>query len=104
MDEHLTQPQGQSLAAKQFATAPGMAMWASTGPDGKTCRECRFWASANGGKYKRNGGVLHARRCGKYTQLRKAQLMGAGPAIEPTMPSCRYFEQAKSPPNLETKR
>jgi hypothetical protein len=103
MDNHLTQPQGQDLAAKQFATAPGMAMWAATGPADKVCRECRFWANAPGGKYKRTGGVLSARRRRKYTQLRKAQLMGAGPAIEAATPSCRYFEQAKSPPNLSTK-
>jgi hypothetical protein len=100
MDEHLTKPQGEVLAAKQFATAPGMAMWTATGPEGTTCRERAFWASAPSGKYRRSGGVLKGRGCKKYTQLRRAQLMGAGPAVDPTMASCRYFEPAKAPPNL----
>lgn len=79
-------------------TPDGMAYWLGTGPKGKTCRECIFFASdksyhSQSGKY---GGQLKPAPCRKY----KILALRAGPKIRATLASCKYFEASDNPPPL----
>jgi len=103
LDAHLTRPQGEVLAAMQAATVPGMAHWALSGPEGTACFQCKHWATAPNGRYKRSNGVLCARRCRQFTKMNRANLGGAGPAVEPEAPACKYFAPAKAAPDLRIK-
>lgn len=73
-------------------TNSGQAFWATTGPDGKTCRECVFFGQFKKTKYKQN--VLTPSRCQKYTRIAGKQ----GDAIPHDSRACKYFEQHPNPP------
>ncbi len=76
------------------ATMPGMAHFALTGPEGKTCRECFFWqpqprAPDFEPPILRNSGK---RTCRQYKNLMRGK---SGNAVPHDAPACRYFEQEK---------
>lgn len=100
LDQHLTRPQGEALAVMQAATKPGMAHWALSGPEGALCHQCKHWATAPNSRYRRSNGVLCARRCRQFTKMNRANLGGAGPAVEPDTQACKYFGAAKIAPAL----
>jgi hypothetical protein len=72
------------------ATAPGMAHFAGSGPEGKTCGDCAhkgYIRERHNGKHYRHGG------CAKFKVLTGSH----GPAIEANLKACKYFEQSKVP-------
>jgi hypothetical protein len=70
-------------------TPSGMAYWAGSGPEGKTCRECRNLGKA---QYSTSG-MLKATKCDKYTELSYDSR------------ACKYFIQSENPPSImATKR
>lgn len=85
----------QDLEAKVARTPRGMAFWAGTGPEGKTCRECKFF-TFNGYKSSRGmkGGLLKNGRCQKFTSLALME----GPPISYELSACKHFEQNPTPP------
>jgi len=96
-DERLTKPD-LKLAEQMRNTPHGMAHWAGTGPEGRTCRECaffehgkRYYSATAGFK----GGELMPARCGKYRAMMNGRQGGAIPNITP---ACRHFEPARPAP------
>lgn len=84
-------------------TPPGMAHWAGSGPEGKTCRECLRYSDE--GRYAANAkkhpaGGLKPGRCLKFQEMRKAQREKniKGDKFPHTTPACKYFEQHPNPP------
>jgi hypothetical protein len=78
-------------------TPSGMAYWAGSGPEGKTCRECRNLGKA---QYSTSG-MLKATKCDKYTELSYRE----GKAIPYDSRACKYFIQSENPPSImATKR
>jgi hypothetical protein len=94
LQKHLTEAPIDRFAR---ASHPGMAHFAGTGPQGKTCRECVFWAHgphdyrAKNGKYR---GLIEPAKCNKYQQITTQ----AGAKVPDEAMSCRYFEQNEAPP------
>lgn len=82
---HLTEP-NPDLAKKRKETHAGMAFWAGTGPDGKTCRECAHW---NSGGYLSSCGLLRDSPCEKYARMMNCV---AGPLVPHYAKACKYFE------------
>jgi hypothetical protein len=84
-DETLTDVNPQHLS-----TAPGMAFFAGTGPEGKYCKDCkhkgyeRLKVDSYGNAQR---AVTHG-GCAKFKQL----LGVDGPQIKGSLPSCKYFE------------
>lgn len=85
---------------------PGMAHFANTGPAGKTCLDCKFWApAADGGvsyysKSGGHGGAIKDHRCQRYREM----MQGAwGAKIPARTASCKYFDQSPSPPSKVVK-
>ena len=88
------------------ATPPGMAHWAGGGPQGKTCRECKFYTDE--GRYTANSkkhasGQLKPGSCKKHRAITKSQQMTRSggtksPKFAWTMAACKYFEQHPNPP------
>lgn len=84
----------------RLQTWPGMAHFAGTGPNAKSCRQCNSWMGcgvehgyyANGGKHK--GGVK-PRPCEKYQELMGGE---TGPAIPHDARACKYFSENPQPP------
>lgn len=75
--KYLTQP--------DLRSQPGMAHFAGTGPEGKTCGQCAhygFYRESKVGKSYRVSG------CGKYQRLTGHP----GPAFHKDTSSCKYFE------------
>ena len=70
---------------------PGMAHFAGTGPNNKTCKDCKhrgYEREAAGGRVYRYYG------CGKYREI-----MGKiGAEVDSNYAACRYFEQRDKPP------
>jgi hypothetical protein len=60
---------------------PGMAFFAGTGPQGKTCGDCLFRGYQNDNKF-------HA-GCHRYRQLTGRD----GPVVKEFYPACRDFQQ-----------
>ncbi len=94
-----------ALEAKRQQTYPGMAHFARSGPDGKTCRQCEFWTGCGGesGYYARNGrhgGGLKPRSCVRYREM----MDGIGPGVPHNAQACKYFAESKMPPTLTDKR
>lgn len=89
ISDHLTSAPHDAMAR---ATHPGMAHFAGSGPKGKSCRECIFWAHkthdyrSKGGKYR---GLIEPATCNKYRQLARNE----GSKIPDDAASCKYFEQ-----------
>jgi hypothetical protein len=76
------------------ATFAGMAHFAGTGPELKTCRECQHWDHggphdyyAKRGKF---GGLIKPARCRKYGALTNA----AGDKVPDDAPACKHFTDA----------
>lgn len=82
-------------------TFPGQAHLAGSGPEGKTCRECRLFSnegrySANSAKHPPNS--LKPGHCRKYTVLMKRQ----GAKFPHSARACRHFEQNETPPAIQS--
>lgn len=94
-DNHLTKDRLSPLASR---THRGMAHFAGTGPRGKTCRECKYWAACNGyyAKSSRHGDTLKPSPCLQFRKLTG----GEGPGIPGSAPACKYFDPAKDPAPL----
>lgn len=93
----LTNPAGTEVGHQQNQTHSGQAHWAYTGPEGKTCRECRSWSCSP--IYRRDEfGALKPRQCRKYRGL-----MGgvSGKGIPHDAISCKYFVAAGKPAAIE---
>lgn len=78
-------------------TKPGMAHWASTGPDGTFCYQCKNFSlveyySANS----KHGDVLKPAPCSQYEKLTGE----AGAPIAGNNQSCKYFVENPAPPSL----
>lgn len=102
MDNHLTRPQGEEMAAMQAKTTHGMAHWAGSGPDGAECRMCKFLVNS-AKRFRRSAGRLDPRRCQKYAMLMRSATGGEnvhGSTIEPDTAACRYFSAHDNPPSL----
>jgi hypothetical protein len=75
---------------EQRLTAPGMAFFASTGPFGKICGDCRFkgyWHQ----KLDKSGfpiGGARSQGCAKFHSLTGTH----GPAINGNLRACKFFE------------
>jgi hypothetical protein len=96
ISEHLTKP-NPVLASQIAATPSGMAHWAGSGPDLKTCRECVFFDHGNSyySKTGMRGGGLKPAKCKKY----RAMTQQNGGNIPHETRACKYFEQSdKVPP------
>lgn len=87
--EHLTLGHGalERNIRKSFA---GMAHFAGTGPDDKTCRECQFWRSEGWSA----GGPLKAGACAKFRQM----MQKPGPKVPHSASACKYFDENPMPP------
>lgn len=89
--EHLTTA-NPALAALQQATHAGMAHWAGTGPDGKSCIGCALFRQR-----KKEAGadkdIAREGRCRRFIRVNRA-LHGSAPIfyVPPETPACRYFE------------
>ncbi len=88
----LTKGYGNEDAIRK--TFGGMAHFAGTGPEGKTCRECRFWNYQRDGYHAKSGkhaNMIKAQRCMRYTQMSQGK---AGEAVPAQAMACKYFEAA----------
>lgn len=87
----------KELDDRAVRTPRGMAFWIGTGPQGSTCRECKFYTFEG---YKANrgnkGGMLKNGRCQKYESLMRAH----GPTIPCELSACKYFDQNPNPPAI----
>ena len=72
-------------------THPGMAHWAGTGPEGKTCRECADYCW--GGRYLASSGK-HAKGELIPAKCRK----GTGGKFPHFARACKYFDPNPNPP------
>ena len=95
---HLKPVHGDRMEDLIRKSHPGMAHWAGTGPDDKTCRECISFMQK--GHYSASN-KLHGSRL-KDAPCRKFQkMMGKkGNDIPPTASACKFFEQNDRPPTL----
>lgn len=90
-----------ALEAKRRNTSPGMAHFAGSGPERRTCRECRLWTGCgqDGGYYSKKGvhaGALKPRACQQYRDLMQGDV---GPGVPHHAMACKYFvENADAPP------
>lgn len=92
---HLTKP-NPVLSSQIAATSSGMAHWAGTGPEFKTCRECTHFDHGNSyySKTGMRGGGLKPAKCKKY----RAMTSQCGGRIPHGTSSCKYFDQAEIVP------
>jgi hypothetical protein len=77
-------------------THPGMAHFAGTGPQQKTCRECSFWDHGEN-DYRASGnyrGLIKPARCRKFRALMNVD----GARIPDETAACRHFNQASPVP------
>lgn len=81
--KYLTKPD-PALAAKQAKTYPGMAFFAGTGPDGKTCSQCSQYGFYREG---RNEKTRKVNGCKMFWELAGHP----GPAFSGDAASCKYF-------------
>lgn len=90
---YLTAGPCDRMARASFA---GMAHFAGSGPETKTCRECAFWAH-NNNYYSKRGkhhGLIRPARCRKYRALTNTD----GGQVPGDAAACRHFEQAQVVP------
>ncbi len=95
---HLTQPYDSDTQDRIKSTPAGMAHWAGSGPENKTCRECKFMLkhgnfSTNA---KKNAGRLKPVKCAKHESM----MGGKGASFDPATSACRFFQQDPEPPSL----
>lgn len=90
--ENLTVP-NPALAALQAVSVPGMAHWATTGPDGKSCFGCALFRQIRK-PVGQDREIPREGRCLKFIRVNRA-LHGHASVyyIPPTTPSCRYFTE-----------
>jgi hypothetical protein len=96
ISDHLTEAPHDRAAR---ATHPGMAHFAGTGPHGKTCRECSFWAHTQYDYRSKNGkyaGEIKPASCKKFRALMHEE----GPQIPHMAAACKYFEQNEAVPGI----
>jgi hypothetical protein len=72
------------ISVEHAQSVPGMAHFAGTGPNGKTCGECEFW----GYQVTTPKGLKLQFRCKKYNELTKKN----GNIIPGLTLSCKYWE------------
>jgi hypothetical protein len=72
------------VKAEYAQTVPGMAHFAGTGQNGKTCGQCEFW----GYQVTTNKGLKFQFRCKKYNELMKKD----GGIIPGLTLACKYWE------------
>ena len=73
------------INAEQAQSVPGMAHFAGTGPNGKTCGQCEFW----GYQRETKKGLKFQFSCKKYNQI-----TGKNGSIIPGLTlACRYFDE-----------
>lgn len=98
-ENHLTVP-NPKLQAQIAASHAGMAHFAATGPQGATCRECKFWNHtkhdyhAKGGKHR---GAIKDVPCNKYRSLMGGRV---GAKVPASAQACKYFDRNETPPLL----
>jgi hypothetical protein len=97
---HLTQP-NKELGAMISQTPSGMAHWAGSGPEFKTCRECAHFDHGNSyySKTGMRGGCLKPAKCKKY----RAMTQQNGGNIPRITRACKYFKQADVVPPVVSK-
>jgi|SRR5580704_2376794 hypothetical protein len=78
-DQDLTE-----ISMEQAQSVPGMAHFAGTGPNGKTCGQCEFW----GYKVTTPKGLKFQFRCKKYNELTRKN----GGIIPGLTLACKYWE------------
>ena len=94
IQDHLT-PSPIDVLAR--ASHPGMAHFAGTGPQLRTCRECIFWEHdphdyrAKTGKHR---GLIEPALCRKYRQI----TLQVGAKVPDDAAACRYFEENSAIP------
>lgn len=66
-------------------TRPGMAYFVGTGPQGRTCGDCKFRGYK---RESRKGTFYHTGSCRKFLEQSKRH----GPEVNRHNPSCKYFE------------
>ena len=73
----------------EMQTAPGMAHWAGSGPDGAICGKCAFY----GYSYTDSSGraVTKRSRCEKFWRMTGRH----GNSLETRQIGCKYFEAEK---------
>jgi len=72
-------------------TAPGMAHFAGSGPQGRCCRECKSWNYERSIR-NRSGEVVRTERhkgCQQFERLSGRR----GPQINPQLLACRHFQE-----------
>lgn len=89
-EENLTRGHG-TLEANIRMTYGGMAHFAATGPEGKTCRMCEHWLSEGHAA----SGILKPARCDKFRQMTGKR----GEAIPHSAHACKYFVENDKPPS-----
>ena len=86
---HLTHAYG-ALELNIRKTYAGQAHFAATGPEGKTCRLCKYWISEG---YAASG-ILKSARCMKYRELTGK----SGERFPHSALACKYFIENDKPP------
>lgn len=95
----------QAFEDTRRRTWPGMGHFAGSGPQGKTCRECKSWTGcghdygyyAKGGKH---GGSIKPRPCQKYQELMGGEV---GPPVPHNAAVCKYFAENAAPPAITSR-
>lgn len=104
-DLHLTVIDNK-LEAARSRTVAGMAHFAGTGPQGATCRECKFWTGcgkSTGYAARRGmgGGEIKPRACAMFKKLMSNV---TGGDIRHDAAACKYFEKSTDIPPAFEKR
>jgi hypothetical protein len=75
------------LERSEFETAPGMAHWAGSGPEGATCGKCRFYGYTF---VKSNGNHANKRSaCESFYKMTGRH----GGTLEERQTGCKYFSK-----------
>jgi hypothetical protein len=80
---------------EQRASHKGMAHFAGTGPNGRTCRECSHW-DQHGARNKYDT-KLKDERCKKFSALAQGK---KGQAVPADAFACKYFDLNPNAPEL----
>jgi hypothetical protein len=88
---------GGALDEMARRTFQGMAYFAGTGPQGSTCRECKFWLYL-GHHYSNTSqhvGAPKPARCEKFSEMKQGD---RGAAVPHQARACKYFSPDEKPP------
>lgn len=104
IDHRLTRDPTSDRAA---ATHAGQAHFAGTGPQGRTCRECKFWITVSAGVSHayyagaaRHGRTLKPHPCKLFRKFTGKP----GTPVPYNAGACKYFEPSDNPPPIYPKR